>query len=61
MIRVKIDFKDLDTTGMDLPAPKKVYINNNLCLFIEDYGMKPRNCGTRKKNFLILLLMVLLG
>ena len=60
-MRVKKDLKDLDTNDLDLPAWAKLYISDSLCLFIEDYGMKPRNCGTRKTNFLILLLMVLLG
>ena len=60
-MRAKKDLKDLDANDLDLPAGAKLYINDSLCLFIEDYGMKLRNCGTRKKNFLILLLMVLLG
>ena len=38
-MRVKTDLKDLDATELDL----------SVCvLIIEDCGMKPRNCGTRK-------------
>ena len=47
----KKDLKDVDATDLDLLAGT----------IIEDFGMKPRNCRTRKKYFLILLLMILLG
>ena len=61
-MRVKKDLKDLDTTDLDLPAGKRLYINDSLCvLIIESCGIKSRNCGKRKKYFLILLLVVLLG
>ena len=61
-MRVKKDLKDLDTTDLDLPAGKRLYINDSLCvLIIESCGIKSRNCGKRKKKFLILLLVVLLG
>ena len=49
-MRVKKGLKDLDATDFDLPAGKKLYINDSLCLYYK--GMKPRNCGTRKKYFL---------
>ena len=49
-MRVKKGLKDLDATDLDLPAGKKLYINDSLCLYYK--GMKPRNCGTRKKYFL---------
>ena len=31
MMRVKKDLKDLDATGLDLPAGTKLYINDSLC------------------------------
>ena len=61
MIRVKIDLKNLDTTDMDLPAPRKVYINNNLCPYYRELWNETKKLWNKKKIFLILLLMVLLG
>ena len=55
-MRVKKDLKDFDVTFMNLPAVTRLYV-----LIIEDCRMKPRNCGTRKKYFLVLLLVVELG
>ena len=52
-MHVKKDLKDLDEQSCILMT---------VCVLnIEDCVMKPKNCGTRKKYFLILLLVVLLG
>ena len=61
-MHVKKDLKDLDATDLDLLAGTKLYIMTVcILIIIAACGMKPRNYATRKKYFLILLIMVLLG
>ena len=57
-MHVKKDLKDLDATDLDLLPWTKLYIMTVSILIIEDCGMKPKNGGTRKKYFLILLFVV---
>ena len=60
-ICVKKDLKDLDATDLDLPAGTKLYINHSLCPYYRRLWNETKELGTRKKYFLILLLVVQLG
>ena len=55
----KKHLKDIDATDVNHPAGTKLYINNSLCPYYRGLWNETKNCGTRKKN--ILLLMVKLG
>ena len=58
---VKKYLRDLDATDVEFPAAIKLYINDSLCRYHRELWNKTRKLWNRKKDFLILLLMELLG
>ena len=58
---VKKYLKDLDATDLEFLAAIKLYIKDSLCRYHRELWNETRKLWNRKKDFLILLLMELLG
>ena len=49
--RVKNDLKDLDTTDLDLPAGRKLYINDSLCAYYRELWNEVKKLWNKEKIF----------